>query len=280
MPPRNLRLSQPPPIAAAADKLPTAKLKLPPGFNVEVYAAGMANAREMAEGDKGTVFVGSRLVDKVYAITNKDGKRAVKILASGLYRPNGVAFHDGTLFIAELSKVSKIDKVEDNHRQSAEADRHLRQPAEGRGARLEVHRSRARQQALRSGRTARQQRAARRRAWPDSPHQSRWHRRGSGRFRRPQQRRLRLESGKQADVFHRQRPRLDVGGCAAGRTQSPHQGRRGFRRAVLLSGQYLRSGIRLGPFLLRLHAAGGFDGPAYRFARHAVLYRQHVPEGL
>jgi glucose/arabinose dehydrogenase len=103
-----------PPIATAADKLPTAKFKLPPGFNVEVYAAGLANAREMTEGDKGTVFVGSRLVDKVYAITNKDGKRAVKVLASGLYRPNGVAFHDGTLFIAELSKVSKIDKVEDN----------------------------------------------------------------------------------------------------------------------------------------------------------------------
>ncbi len=104
----------PPPIAAAADKLPTAKLKLPPGFNIEVYAAGMANARSMAEGDKGTVFVGSRLVGNVYAIANKDGKRSVKTLASGLYRPNGVAFKNGTLYIAELSKVSKIDKVEDN----------------------------------------------------------------------------------------------------------------------------------------------------------------------
>jgi glucose/arabinose dehydrogenase len=102
-----------PPIAAAVDKLPTAKLKVPPGFNIEVYAAGMANARSLAQSDKGTVFVGSRLVDKVYAIVNKDGKRSVKILASGLYRPNGVAFHDGTLYIAELSKVSKIDKVED-----------------------------------------------------------------------------------------------------------------------------------------------------------------------
>jgi glucose/arabinose dehydrogenase len=60
------------------------------------------------------VFVGSRLVDKVYGIENKDGKRSVKIVASGLYRPNGVAFKDGTLYIAELSKVSKIDKVEDN----------------------------------------------------------------------------------------------------------------------------------------------------------------------
>ena len=104
----------PPPIPAAPDKLPTAKLKVPAGFNIEVYAAGMANARSLALGDKGTVFVGSRLVDKVYAIVNKDGKREVKVLASGLYRPNGIAFKDGTLYIAELSKVSKIEKVEDN----------------------------------------------------------------------------------------------------------------------------------------------------------------------
>ncbi|HEV7600322.1 MAG TPA: PQQ-dependent sugar dehydrogenase [Bradyrhizobium sp.] len=104
----------PPPIAAAADKLPVAKLKLPPGFNIEVYAAGMANARSLAEGDKGTVFVGTRLVGNVYAISNKDGKRSAKVLQSGLYRPNGVAFKNGTLYIAELSKVSKIDKVEDD----------------------------------------------------------------------------------------------------------------------------------------------------------------------
>jgi glucose/arabinose dehydrogenase len=104
----------PPPLPAAPDKLPLAKLKVPAGFNIEVYAAGMANARSLAVGDKGTVFVGSRLVDKVYAIIDKDGKRTVKVLASGLYRPNGVAFHNGTLYIAELSKVSKIEKVEDN----------------------------------------------------------------------------------------------------------------------------------------------------------------------
>ena len=104
----------PPPSAAAADKLPIAKLKVPAGFNIEVYAAGMANARSLAEGDKGTIFVGSRLVGNVYAIGNKDGKRSVRTLASGLYRPNGIAFKNGTLYIAELSKVSKIDKVEDN----------------------------------------------------------------------------------------------------------------------------------------------------------------------
>ena len=103
----------PPPLPTAPDKLPLAKLKVPSGFNIEVYAAGMTNARSLAVGDKGTVFVGSRLVDKVYAIVNKDGKREVKVLASGLYRPNGVAFHNGTLYIAELSKISKIEHVED-----------------------------------------------------------------------------------------------------------------------------------------------------------------------
>src|SRR5580700_8935923 len=104
----------PPPLPAAPDKLPSAKLKVPAGFNIEVYAAGMANARSLAVGDKGTVFVGSRLVDKVHAIIDKDGKRTVKVLASGLYRPNGVAFKNGTLYIAELSKISRIDHVEDN----------------------------------------------------------------------------------------------------------------------------------------------------------------------
>src|SRR5580700_3554858 len=104
----------PPPLPTAADKLPIAKLKAAPGFNIEVYASGMPNARSLALGDKGTVFVGSRVVDKVYAIVNKDGKREVKVLASGLYRPNGVAFHNGTLYIAELSQISKIDNIEDH----------------------------------------------------------------------------------------------------------------------------------------------------------------------
>jgi glucose/arabinose dehydrogenase len=102
-----------PPLAAAADKLPVDKLKAPKGFKVEVYASGMPNARSLALGDKGTVFVGSRLQDKVYAIVDKGGKREVKIIASGLYRPNGVAFKNGTLYIMELSQLSKIDNIED-----------------------------------------------------------------------------------------------------------------------------------------------------------------------
>ncbi len=101
-----------PPLPAAADKLPTAQLKLPPGFNIEVYASGIANTRSLRVGDKGTVFVGTRFGNKVTAIVKKDGKTELKTVASGLYRPNGLAYHNGTLYIAELSQISKIDNIE------------------------------------------------------------------------------------------------------------------------------------------------------------------------
>src|SRR5580658_63808 len=103
-----------PPIATAADKLPLAQLHAPKDFKIEVYASGLTNARSLRIGDKGTVFVGSRLTDKVYAITSKDGKHEVKTLLTGLYRPNGIALHNGTLYIAELSQISKVDDVEDH----------------------------------------------------------------------------------------------------------------------------------------------------------------------
>jgi glucose/arabinose dehydrogenase len=102
----------PPPIPAAADKLPTAQLKLPPGFNIEVYASGIANTRSLRVGDKGTVFVGTRFGNKVTAVVKKDGKTEFKTVAEGLYRPNGLAYHNGTLYIAELSQISKIDNIE------------------------------------------------------------------------------------------------------------------------------------------------------------------------
>jgi glucose/arabinose dehydrogenase len=101
-----------PPLATAPDKLPLDKLKTAAGFKLEVYASGMAGARSLRLGDKGTVFVSTRLQDKVYAIVDKGGKREVKVVASGLYRPNGIVFYKGTLYIAELSQISKIDNIE------------------------------------------------------------------------------------------------------------------------------------------------------------------------
>ncbi|MEA2757401.1 MAG: hypothetical protein QOH65_14 [Methylobacteriaceae bacterium] len=78
------------------------------------FASGATNARSLRIGDKGTVFVGSRVAGKVHAIGEKDGKREVKVIASDLHRPNGVALHNGALYVAELSKVWRLDNIEDH----------------------------------------------------------------------------------------------------------------------------------------------------------------------
>src|SRR6266498_3502409 len=109
-----LRGIPPPPFPAPEDKLPIPQLKLPKGFKIEVYASGIANARSLRLGDKGTVFVSNRLLDKVYAIVDRNGKREAKVIASGLDRPNGLAFHKGALYIAEGTKISKLERIEDN----------------------------------------------------------------------------------------------------------------------------------------------------------------------
>ena len=102
-----------PPLPTPADKLALAQLKLPKGFRIDVYASGIANARSLRVGDKGTVFVSNRQLDKVYAVVDKDGKRETKVIASGLDRPNGLAYLNGTLYIGEGTKISKLEKIED-----------------------------------------------------------------------------------------------------------------------------------------------------------------------
>jgi len=111
---KRLRSVAPPPIPADPDKLPIPQLKLPKGFHIEAYASGIANARSLRVGDKGTVFVSNRLLDKVWAVVERDGKREAKVIASGLDRPNGLAFHQGTLYIAEGTRISKLENIEDN----------------------------------------------------------------------------------------------------------------------------------------------------------------------
>jgi glucose/arabinose dehydrogenase len=100
--------------AKAAKEIPIGKVKLPKGFKIEVWAEGLANARSIALGKKGTVFVGTRLVDRVYAVVDRGGRREVKIVAKGLHRPNGVAFKDGALYVAELSRILRFDAIEDH----------------------------------------------------------------------------------------------------------------------------------------------------------------------
>src|SRR6202522_4392797 len=78
-----------PPTGASEAELATLmkKIKLPPGFKIEVYAPGVLAARQMAWGDKGTLFVGSFGLGNVYAITDKDGRKEVKTIPKGVKLP-------------------------------------------------------------------------------------------------------------------------------------------------------------------------------------------------
>ena len=93
--------------------LPISKLKVPPGFKVEVWAEGAAEARSLALGSKGTVFVSNRNLSNVYAIVDRDGKREVKTVLKGLSSPNGIVFDKGTLYVAERHRITRYDGIED-----------------------------------------------------------------------------------------------------------------------------------------------------------------------
>lgn len=95
----------------------TQKIKLPQGFRISIFAENIKNARSMTKGSKGTIFVGSRSEGNVYAVldNNKDNK-ADKIItiAKGLNMPNGVAFKDGSLYVAEVNRILRYDNIENS----------------------------------------------------------------------------------------------------------------------------------------------------------------------
>jgi glucose/arabinose dehydrogenase len=96
---------------------PIERLKLPAGFRVSVFADDVENARSLALGSKGTVFVGTRSEGDVYALVDadKDGKaEEVITIATGLNSPNGVAFRDGALYVAEINRILRYDDIEAN----------------------------------------------------------------------------------------------------------------------------------------------------------------------
>jgi glucose/arabinose dehydrogenase len=95
------------------EKITVDKLKVPNGFKVELWAHGMPGARMMVRGDKGTIFIGTRVIGKVYAVTDKDGARTHKVIAEGLKQPNGIAFKDGRLYVITIDQALRFDGIED-----------------------------------------------------------------------------------------------------------------------------------------------------------------------
>lgn len=102
--------------SCAADDDRLAHISLPPGFNIEVFA-DVPNARSLAIGDADTIFVSSRRGKSVYAVTtNANGRRDVIEIANGLNSPNGIAFFQGDLYVAEIDRVSRYSDIESHLR--------------------------------------------------------------------------------------------------------------------------------------------------------------------
>jgi glucose/arabinose dehydrogenase len=97
----------------ASKDLPLDKLQVPAGFKVEVWAEGVPEARSLALGDKGTVFVSNRISKNVYAVVDRNGQREVKTLFKGMNAPNGIVFSKGTLYVAERNRITAYEGIEE-----------------------------------------------------------------------------------------------------------------------------------------------------------------------
>jgi glucose/arabinose dehydrogenase len=105
------------PVMVHASKLPLDSLNLPAGFSVHTFVENIDGARSMAIGDKGTLFVGTRTENILYALVDEDGDyRADKtiVLDSTLEVPNGLAFKNGSLYVAEVDRLLRYDDIETN----------------------------------------------------------------------------------------------------------------------------------------------------------------------
>jgi glucose/arabinose dehydrogenase len=109
----NLKGNLQPATATPLEKIPLDRIRLPAGFKAEIWSHDHPAARTMVMGTKGTMFMGTRVIGRVYAITDKGGKREAKILLQGLTQPNGLAFRDGSLYVFAINRVLRYDNIED-----------------------------------------------------------------------------------------------------------------------------------------------------------------------
>ena len=108
------------------EPVPLDRIALPPGFSIDIYAQGLTNPRSMALSPNGTLFVGTRMNPQaiargepgaglVYALVDRDNdQRADEVfrIDAGLNVPNGVAFRDGALYVAEINRILRYDGIE------------------------------------------------------------------------------------------------------------------------------------------------------------------------
>jgi len=91
----------------------TIPFELPAGFSAEVLVEDVKNARSLALGDRNTLFVSTRRLGKIYAVTNVfSSTPIVGTIASDLDMPNGIAYFDGALYVAEAQRILRFPDIE------------------------------------------------------------------------------------------------------------------------------------------------------------------------
>lgn len=99
-----------------------AKLEMPDGFKIAIYAEDVKNARSLARANDQLVFVSTRKAGKLHALVDKDGDYIADehiVLADDLDTPNGIVFHEGDLYVALLTKLIVYRDIENNLKEDA-----------------------------------------------------------------------------------------------------------------------------------------------------------------
>ena len=109
----NLKGHPTPSTVTPIDKIPLEQAAAAGGLQGRDLVARTSGRRTMVMGSKGTIFMGTRLLGRVYAITDRGGKREAKVLLQGLTQPNGLAFRDGSLYVFAINQVFRFDNIED-----------------------------------------------------------------------------------------------------------------------------------------------------------------------
>ncbi len=94
--------------------IPIESINLPPGFSVQIWAHGLPGGRAMARGDQGKIYVGTRIIGRVYEVTDNGDRRSVRVVVDKLTQPAGVAFANGSLYVMAIGKVLRFDGIENN----------------------------------------------------------------------------------------------------------------------------------------------------------------------
>lgn len=99
--------------ATSAADVPLNKLKLPPGFKIEVWSDRTPGIRAMSRGEAGKIYAGTRGFGRVYEITDNGKERSSRVVVDKLNQP-AVVMNKGSLYVMAVDKALRYDGIESN----------------------------------------------------------------------------------------------------------------------------------------------------------------------